>query len=196
VTADTVNIRKESTVSSEVITQAKRNDVFQLLDEKVDADNRTWYLVEFDFGCKGWIPGWLCEKTDDWPRVRKSNKGSLLNPAIDEDIYVRALLLEEYTRESFEKAFGKNYTEEARYVYKKYKYPILRSTGKMNLHFLGLRNRCPERFIRTPSPEKHAISFLSRATNCLYSSNAASIIAFWSAGPTPATYCGNIRWVT
>jgi len=123
VTADTVNIRKESTVSSEVITQAKRNDVFQLLDEKVDADNRTWYLVEFDFGCKGWIPGWLCEKTDDWPRVRKSNKGSLLNPAIDEDIYVRALLLEEYTRESFEKAFGKNYTEEARYVYKKYKYP-------------------------------------------------------------------------
>lgn len=116
VTADTVNIRKESTVSSEVIAQAKFNDVFQLLDEKVDSDNRTWYLMEIDFGGEGWIAGWLCEKTDDKPQVCKSDKGSLLNPAVDKDLYVRALLLDEYTRESFEKAFGKNYTEDARYV--------------------------------------------------------------------------------
>lgn len=121
--ADTVNIRKENSVNSEVIAQARFNDVFQILGEKVDSDNRTWYLVEIDLGRMGWIAGWLCEKTDSMPKVCKSNKGALLNPAFDKDLYVRALLMEEYSRESFEKAFGKNYTEDARYVYKKYSYP-------------------------------------------------------------------------
>lgn len=40
VTGNTVNIRKENTMSSEVIAQAERNDIYQLLEERLDSENR------------------------------------------------------------------------------------------------------------------------------------------------------------
>ena len=123
VTGNTVNIRKENTMSSEVIAQAERNDIYQLLEERLDSENRTWYLIECGFGQKGWIAGWLCEKTDEKPYVYKSQKGSLLDPEIDEELYIRALLLEEHSVESFEKEFGHNYTGKPDGAWTRYIYP-------------------------------------------------------------------------
>jgi uncharacterized protein YgiM (DUF1202 family) len=65
VLADVVNIRKDKTTQSDILKKANKNDVYRMLDEGIDSENRTWYLIEYDFGAQGWIAGWFCEKTDN-----------------------------------------------------------------------------------------------------------------------------------
>ena len=71
--------------------------VFPMLEERQDSDGNTWYLIQTGFGQRGWIPDWLCEKADKQTTVYISERGRLLDPEIDEDLYIRALLMDEYT---------------------------------------------------------------------------------------------------
>ncbi|MGI6084807.1 MAG: SH3 domain-containing protein [Acetivibrionales bacterium] len=122
VIVDTLNIREDKTINSKIINKAQKNDVFRVLDKGLDSDNKTWYLVEYDFGAEGWIAGWFCEKTDKKASAYKSEKGCLLNPKLDEDLYVRTLRMEEYTKESFEECFGSDYTIRPDGPWRRYEY--------------------------------------------------------------------------
>lgn len=121
-----VSVYRETSTSSEIIDVVENNNIFAMLDEKLDADNKTWYLIECNFGRRGWIPGWLCEETEEKVplfNTFKSEKGALLNPEIDKDLYVRALLMEEYSVEAFEREFGRNNVQKSYGPIVYYEYP-------------------------------------------------------------------------
>lgn len=123
VLASIVNIREDKTTQSRILKKAKKHNIFKMLDEAVDSDNKTWYLIEYDFGAQGWIAGWFCEKTKEEAYVFKSEKGKLLNSEVDEELFISTLLLQEYTKESFEKVYGYDYKIGSSGVYTSYQYP-------------------------------------------------------------------------
>lgn len=124
VTADEVNIRQDKSATSQIISKAYKNDVYQLLVEEKDAQGRTWYKVEADFGnITGWLAGWLCKKTNEQVNsVVKSKPGELLKSCSNKDLYIKLLLLEDYSLKNLIKIFGKSYSIKPVYAYKKYEY--------------------------------------------------------------------------
>ncbi|HOQ75427.1 MAG TPA: hypothetical protein PK369_02505 [Thermoclostridium sp.] len=97
ITSGNAAVRKDMSEDSEAIVHVDRNYFFPMLEERQDSDGNTWYLIQTGFGQRGWIPDWLCEKADKQTTVYISERGRLLDPEIDEDLYIRALLMDEYT---------------------------------------------------------------------------------------------------
>ncbi len=124
VTANELNIRQNKSTSSEIIAEASRGDIFQSLGEAKDAQGRVWYKVEANFGnVSGWLAGWFCVKTnEDANKSFRSKPGELFDCS-SKDLYIKLLLLENYSMENLIKTFGKDYTVKSDYGgYKDYEY--------------------------------------------------------------------------
>ncbi len=57
------NIRKSPSVDSGKIGQSYRHNQFLVLNEYIDDQNTTWYLVPFQEE-KGWISGWIVNRVN------------------------------------------------------------------------------------------------------------------------------------
>ncbi len=124
VTANELNIRQDKSTDSKIIAEASRGDVFQLLGEAKDAQGRVWYKVEAEFGnVTGWLAGWFCVKTnEDANKGFRSKPGELFDCS-SKDLYIKLLLLGNYSTENLIRTFGKDYTVESDYGgYKDYEY--------------------------------------------------------------------------
>ena len=111
VTANELNIRQDKSTNSKIIAEASRGDVFQMLEEAKDAQGRVWYKVEAEFGnVTGWLAGWFCVKTnEDANKGFRSKPGELFDCS-SKDLYIKLLLLGNYSTENLIRTFGKDYT--------------------------------------------------------------------------------------
>ncbi|MEN8261905.1 MAG: AAA family ATPase [Nitrospirota bacterium] len=67
------NIRKSPSVDAGKIGQTYRHNQFLVLNEYIDDQNTTWYLVPFQEE-KGWISGWIVNKVDINEMVREESE--------------------------------------------------------------------------------------------------------------------------
>ncbi|MDF2987015.1 MAG: hypothetical protein K0R50_2525 [Eubacterium sp.] len=124
VTADEVNIRQDKSDTGQIISKAYKNDIYELLVEAKDARGRVWYKVEAGFGnVTGWLAGWQCKRTNEKVNTAvKSKQGELLKSCSNKELYIKLLLLEDYSLKNLLKTFGKSYSIKPVYTYKKYEY--------------------------------------------------------------------------
>lgn len=63
--ATTLNVREDNTLKSNVIDKVYENNVYEIISEARDEENRRWYNIKTDAGNNGWVAGWFCEKVKD-----------------------------------------------------------------------------------------------------------------------------------
>ncbi len=123
ITGDVLNVRKDKTTDSEIIGKAYEDNVYEVIGEGKDADNRPWYKIYSDFGVKGWVAGWFCEETSGNINSRiRSGKGELLYLNECKDFFVDILLMDDYSLDVLLDKFGDDYTVTERYLYNTYGY--------------------------------------------------------------------------
>lgn len=111
VIADDVNIRQDKSTASKIVGKiSTAGKIIEILDESADKDGKIWYQVYADFGVKGWIAGWLCEKTSESPyNIIRSKPGELLDNVIDKNLFVKLMTMENYTEAALITNFGKDF---------------------------------------------------------------------------------------
>ncbi|MDF1616773.1 SH3 domain-containing protein [Petrocella sp. FN5] len=71
--ADVLNVREEASINSAIVDKVKEDDVFEVLDEAVDADDQVWYMIKTDRDIFGWIFGAYSIAIDDEDVADTSN---------------------------------------------------------------------------------------------------------------------------
>lgn len=123
ITANTINVRQEKSTDSKILCQISKDNIFELLEEGKDSQGKVWYKIDVDFGVTGWVAGWLCKKTNETVNsAAKSKSGELLYDCPDKDLFVKLLLLEDYSLKNLLKVYGSSYSIRQDNAYKKYKY--------------------------------------------------------------------------
>ena len=78
------NIRRAPSVDAEKIGQTYRHNQFLVLNEYMDSQNTTWYLVPFQEE-KGWISGWIVNEFDINEMFREESEMAEKGRITDED---------------------------------------------------------------------------------------------------------------
>ncbi len=111
INANVVNVRQEKATNSKILCQVTENEVYKVLEEGKDSEGKLWYKVNGDFGVTGWVAGWLCRKTNEKPVANmESNKGDLLYECSNTELFIKLLLLKDYSIKDILKICGSNYT--------------------------------------------------------------------------------------
>ncbi len=121
--ANVVNVREEKSTNSNIICQASKDDVYELLGEGKDSQGKVWYKVGVDFVVTGWVAGWFCKKTNEKITTAiKSKPGELLYNCSNKDLFAGLLLVEDYSLENLLKIYGSEYSVRKYYSYTVYEY--------------------------------------------------------------------------
>ena len=123
VTANNLNIRQEKSTDSKILCMTSKKKIYKVLAEGKDSQGRIWYKVNAEFGVSGWIAGWYCKKTKEGVNTTYESKyRELLYPCTNKDIYVKLLLLEDYSFKNVVKICGSKYTVKDNWASKTYEY--------------------------------------------------------------------------
>lgn len=121
--ANVVNVRQEKSTSSKILSKISMNDIYEVLEKAKDSKGKVWYKINAEFGVTGWVAGWLCKKTNEKPNTTLESKpGELLYECTNKDLYVKLLLLEDYSLKNVVKICGSDYTENKDDYYTVYEY--------------------------------------------------------------------------
>lgn len=123
VTANNLNIRQEKSTDSKILCMTSKKKIYKVLAEGKDSQGRIWYKVNAEFGVSGWIAGWYCKKTKEGVNTTYESKyRELLYPCTNKDIYIKLLLLENYSIKNVVKICGSKYTVKDGWASKTYEY--------------------------------------------------------------------------
>lgn len=108
---DVLNVRKDVSTDSAILGKVYKNDLFEVIEKKLDEDDNLWYEVNSEFGVTGWIAGWFTVKVEtEKEKYIKANKGELLNISNEyKEVFLDAILLENYSLDSLLKTYGNDY---------------------------------------------------------------------------------------
>jgi uncharacterized protein YgiM (DUF1202 family) len=123
ITAKNLNVRQDKSTDSVIVSEVYLGDIYEVLDSGKDDQGKVWYKINAELGVTGWVAGLYCKKTkENINTANESEPGKLYYECTKEALFIKLLLLDDYSLSKVLKVCGSNYTKKKDFYYDLYEY--------------------------------------------------------------------------